>query len=80
MIDVRQLVTIAEITTSIRHIAAEVELDHPDAGLDRPSIVNCDGLHTVPQTSLTSHVGTISPETMGQVCSAIGYAIACTAS
>lgn len=48
VIDVRTLVTVAEITTSIRGIAAEVELDHVGAGLDRPSAVNCDGLHTIP--------------------------------
>ena len=36
VIDVRALVTVAEITTSIRAIAAEVEFDHESAGLDRP--------------------------------------------
>jgi len=33
VIDVRQLVTIAEITTSIRGLEAEVEFDHQDVGL-----------------------------------------------
>ena len=47
MLDARSLVTVAEITTSIRDLAAEVDIDHIEVGLDRPSVINCDGLHTV---------------------------------
>jgi mRNA-degrading endonuclease toxin of MazEF toxin-antitoxin module len=74
---VRELVTIAEITTSIRGLAAEVLLDHAEVGLDRSSAVNCDGLHTVAQQSLTTYVGEVSDETMRDVCSAVVYAIGC---
>jgi mRNA interferase MazF len=77
VIDVRALVTVAEITTSIRSIAAEVELDHDQAGVDRPSVINCDGLHTIPKTSLTTYVGSIGDDTMREVCSAIAYALGC---
>jgi mRNA-degrading endonuclease toxin of MazEF toxin-antitoxin module len=76
VIDVRELVTIAEITTSTRNIAAEVALDH-DAGIDRPSVVNCDGIHTVRQASLTLRVGAVDAHTMSSVCSAIEYALGC---
>lgn len=77
VIDVRALVTVAEITTSIRGIAAEVELDWQEAGLDRPSVVNCDGLHTMARASLTSQVGTASGLTMRRVCAAVSYALGC---
>ena len=77
VIDVRELVTVAEVTTSIRNIAAEVEFEHDDAGLDRPSVINCDGIHTVAQASLTSHVGSVGEDTMRRVCSAISYALGC---
>jgi len=77
VIDVRQLVTIAEITTSIRGLGAEVEFDHHDMGLDQPSAINCDGLHTVAQSSLTSRIGTVDELTMGKVCSAVNYALGC---
>lgn len=77
VLDVRELVTVAEISTSIRGLAAEVHLDHSEAGLDKPSVINCDGLHTVPQTSLTTHVGEVGNETMRSVCSAVAYAIGC---
>jgi mRNA-degrading endonuclease toxin of MazEF toxin-antitoxin module len=77
VIEVRELVTVAEITTSIRGLAAEVDLDHGEVGLDRPSVINCDGLHTVVQATLTGPIGEVGDDTMGKVCSAVSYAIGC---
>ena len=77
VLDVRQLVTVAEVTTSIRGLAAEVEVDHARVGLDRPSVINCDGLHTVMQSSLTTHVGHVDGAVMRRVCSALSYAMGC---
>jgi len=77
VIDVRDLVTVAEVTSAIRHIAAEVEFAYDDVGLDRPSVINCDGIHTVAQVSLTTHLGSVDEDTMRRVCSAISYALGC---
>jgi len=77
VLDVRALVTVAEITTSMRGLAAEVPLDHAQLGLDRGSAVNCDGLHTVPQTMLTEFVAVAGRETMNRVCAAVSYALDC---
>jgi mRNA interferase MazF len=77
VIDVRELVTVAEVTSSVRGIAAEVDLRAEDVGLPKPSVINCDGLHTVAQSSLTSHVASVSEQTMRRVCSAINYALGC---
>ncbi|HZU74466.1 MAG TPA: type II toxin-antitoxin system PemK/MazF family toxin [Acidimicrobiales bacterium] len=77
VIDVRALVTVAEVTTSIRGLASEVDMDHLQAGLDRPSVINCDGIHTLTQRSLTRRVGRVSEEVMGRVCTAVGYALGC---
>ena len=77
VIDVRALVTVAELTTTIRGLAAEVEIDHAAVGLDRPSVINCDGIHTVARASLTGLVGEVSEDTMRQVCSAVSYALGC---
>lgn len=77
VIDVRELVTVAEITTTIRGLAAEVAVDHTAVGLAAPSVVNCDGLHTVRRRSLTSKVGVIEADVLGRVCSAVSYAIGC---
>ncbi|MGH6998816.1 MAG: type II toxin-antitoxin system PemK/MazF family toxin [Phenylobacterium sp.] len=76
VLDVRALVTVAEVTTSTRGLAAEVGVDD-GVGLDRPSVINCDGLHTVAQSSLTSCVGEVGAVTMRKVCSAISYALGC---
>lgn len=77
VIAVRSLVTVAEITTSARGLASEVPVDHLAIGLDRESVVNCDGLHTVAQSRLTHRVGETDAGTLDQVCSAASYALGC---
>ena len=77
VIDVRALVTVAEITTSVRRIAAEVAFDHEDAGLTEPSVINCDGLHTMTRSALTEYAGTVGEDTLGRVCAAASSALGC---
>lgn len=79
VIDVRTLVTVAEVTTSARGLGAEVELGHEALGLDRESVVNCDGIHTVARGSLVRPVGEAGPEVMTRVCDALDYALGCWA-
>jgi len=77
VLDVRSLVTVAEITTSRRGLAAEVQVDDADVGLERESVINCDGIHTVAQATLTTLVGAVDDSTMARVCSAVNYALGC---
>jgi mRNA-degrading endonuclease toxin of MazEF toxin-antitoxin module len=77
VLDVRSLVTVAEISTSARGLAAEVELDPLEVAVDRESVVNCDGLHTIAQSTLTTRVGEVSESTLRRVCSAVSYALGC---
>jgi mRNA-degrading endonuclease toxin of MazEF toxin-antitoxin module len=77
VLDVRALVTVAEISTSRRGLAAEVDFDHNEAGIDHPSVINCDGLHTVAQTSLTGPLGSVDDAVLRKVCSALNYAVGC---
>ena len=77
VIDVRALVTVAEITTTTRGLAVEVDVDHSDVGLEVPSVINCDGIHTIAQTSLTTRVGTVDDNTMQRVCAAVAHALGC---
>lgn len=77
VIDVRELVTIVEITTVVRGIGAEVTFDWDAAGLVSESVINCDGLHTVPRRSLAGPVGDVSDTTLAQVCAAVAYALGC---
>ncbi len=77
VLDARSLVTVAEVTTSLRGLAAEVGVDHLEIGLDRPAAINCDALHTVEQASLSGPVGHVGGDTMQRVSSAINYALGC---
>jgi mRNA interferase MazF len=77
VLDVRTLVTVAEISTRARGLAAEVEIDHEAVGLDVASVINCDGIHTVAQTTLTRRLGSIDHATMEHVCWAVSYALGC---
>jgi mRNA interferase MazF len=77
VLDVRSLVTVAEITASARGLTTEVEFDHVAAGLDRASVVNTDGLHTVAQSILTTRVGELDDDALEQVCAAVSYALGC---
>jgi mRNA-degrading endonuclease toxin of MazEF toxin-antitoxin module len=77
VLDVRALVTVAEISTSARGLAAEVPIAHEEVGLDRESVVNCDALHTLAQSTLTSRVGEVDEVTLERVCSALSYALGC---
>jgi mRNA-degrading endonuclease toxin of MazEF toxin-antitoxin module len=77
VLDVRSLVTVAEISTSARGLAAEVSIDRIAAGLDRDCVVNADGLHTIDQSTLTTRVGQLDDTTMSRVCDAVKYALGC---
>ncbi len=77
VIDVRELVTVAEITTTARGLAAEVPLLDSVPGLAGGSVVNCDGLHTVRRSSLSDRTGELGDRTMRAVCRALTYALGC---
>lgn len=77
VLDVRALVTVAEITTSARGLAVEVPVDHVAVGLDRPSVINSDGLHTIAQSTLTARIGAVDDATLARVCSAVHHALGC---
>lgn len=77
VIDVRRLVTVAEITTAQRGLAVEVALDPDITGIDQPSVINCDGIHTIARSSLTKKTGSVKQSTMDAICGALSYALGC---
>ena len=77
VIDVRELVTVAEITTTVRGLAVEVPLPESVPGVARGSVVNCDGLHTLRRSSLSDPAGELDDRTMRAVCRAVTYALGC---
>ena len=46
VLDARTNVTVVEISTQARGLTVEVPID-TDTGVHQPSVVNCDGLHTL---------------------------------
>jgi mRNA-degrading endonuclease toxin of MazEF toxin-antitoxin module len=46
-------------------------------GLSQPSVINCDGLHTVSKSMLATYVGTVDDATIDRVCAAVAQALGC---
>lgn len=76
VLDVRANVTVAEVTTQARGLTVEVPIG-PKSGIDEPSVVNCDGIHTVSQRRLTRRVGAVAEEVLADVCTAVAVALGC---
>lgn len=76
VLDVRANVTVVEITSQARGLTVEVPID-TDAGIDTPSVINADGLHTVSQRRLTKQLGSVTQDTIADVCTAIATALGC---
>jgi mRNA interferase MazF len=76
VLDVRANVTVAEVTTQVRGLVVEVPID-AGTGIERASVVNCDGLHTVSQRRLSRRLGVVADDTLNEVCGAIAIALGC---
>ena len=77
VIDVRSMVTVAEITSQIRRNNTEVPLDWEDLGLSAECVVNLDGLHTVRKSDCLVFVATVPEATLVRCCRAVTYALGC---
>ncbi|MBC8249239.1 MAG: type II toxin-antitoxin system PemK/MazF family toxin [Anaerolineales bacterium] len=73
-IPVRNAVTMAEITRTLRDIPVEVRLDEGD-GMPTACVVNLDVINTVPKLLLTERITALSEKKMAQVEAAIRYAL-----
>jgi mRNA interferase MazF len=71
---VRELVTVAPITTRVRRIPTEVPLGPAD-GLPKACVVNLDTLTTIPRRTLTEAIGPLPPEKLVAVERALMFAL-----
>jgi mRNA interferase MazF len=71
---VRALVMVAEVTTRVRGIRAEVPLG-PSDGLPRPCAANLDSIITIPKASLQQYLATLTPDKLRDVEAAIRFAL-----
>ncbi len=72
---VRNAVTVAQITTTIRNIPVEVPLDEKD-GLPQKCVANLDTITTIRKAILTKRIYPLSPEKIEQINKAIKFALA----
>jgi len=66
---------VAEITTSIRNIAVEVQLGRAE-GMPNRCVANFDNLRTVSRAALKRRAGTLSPQRHVEIKRALGRALA----
>ncbi|MBI2167120.1 MAG: type II toxin-antitoxin system PemK/MazF family toxin [Candidatus Omnitrophica bacterium] len=74
-VQVRDAVTVAEVTSRIRNIPVEVPLG-PEDGMPKKCVVNLDVINTVPKKLLTERVTTLSNGKLQAVEDALKFALA----
>ncbi|MBI4358645.1 MAG: type II toxin-antitoxin system PemK/MazF family toxin [Candidatus Omnitrophica bacterium] len=73
-IQVRDYITVAEVTTTIRHIPVEVKLGHED-GLPKTCVINLDVVNTIPKKLLSARVAILKPSKVKSVEEALKFAL-----
>jgi mRNA interferase MazF len=68
-------VTVAPITSTVREIPSEVQLNRQD-GMPRECAVNCDHIQTVSKAKIGSLITTVSAEKLTRVRDAVTFALA----
>ena len=71
-IEVRQNITIAEITTTFRHIQSEIPL-HKSDGMTKDCVVNLDVINTISKAWLISKITELSYAKLQAVEKALKY-------
>ncbi|MFH1096931.1 MAG: type II toxin-antitoxin system PemK/MazF family toxin [Candidatus Desantisbacteria bacterium] len=72
--EVRNAVTVAEITSTIRNIPVEVKLTIND-GLPKKCVVNLDTIITIPKDLLVEYITTLNIGRMEEVNEAVRFAL-----
>lgn len=72
--DTRALVTIAPVTTRVRHLPVEVALG-PDDGLPRLCVANLDTITTIGKWRLRDHIAPLSAIKLDLLNSALRFAV-----
>ena len=74
ILDRLRTVTVAPITSTIRGIPTEVEVDER-AGLDHVSVVSCDNVTTVPKRLCVRRRGAVDPVVARRIADAVRLAL-----
>ena len=73
--NVRNALTVAQITTTVRNIPVEISLDKKD-GLPQLCVVNVDTISTIRKSILTHRICALKAEKMHTINKAIKFALA----
>ena len=73
--NVRNAVTVAQITTTVRNIPVEIPLDKKD-GLSELCVANVDTITTIRKSILTERICALKAEKMHSINKAIKFALA----
>ena len=76
VIDLLHTVIVAPITTTVHGAPSEVIVGI-EVGLKQESAINLDHIQTVDKTRLKHFVGTVGPQKMKAICSALSIATGC---
>lgn len=71
---VRELITVAPVTTRIRQIPTEVPLGDKE-GLPKPCVANLDTITTIPKATLTERISTLPQAKMSAIERALRFAL-----
>ena len=71
---VRERAVVAQVTTRIRHIPAEVPLG-PQDGLPKPCVINLDEIVTLPKNVLETRIAALSSLKLEAVHRALKFAL-----
>ena len=72
--EVRDLVTIAPVTSRIRNIRSEVPLG-PEDGLPKPCVANLDVIQTIAKTRLRERLTILTPQKIRAVETALHFSL-----
>ena len=71
---VRNAITVAFLTTTVRNIPVEVKLTTAD-GVPRECVVSADLINTIPKATLSSRITALSTARLAEVEAAIRFAL-----
>ena len=73
-VQVREFVTVAEVTGTIRHIPVEVLL-HKSDGMSKECVVNLDSIYTISKKFLLKKITDLNPTKVQAIETALKYAL-----
>ena len=71
---IREVITVAPVTTRVRDIASHVRVGRDD-GLEREGAINCDRLATIHRSQLKSRIARLRPDKLAELDDALHFAL-----